>query len=367
MTVIEELFKEKANRVSFLELKYRDDMDFPLPVVTDNFVDTINKGEFEEEIDMVHVIEGMAYVLGTDKDFKYAKEYVEFLRTYSDSVEEYILYNGLKQYESGDIIDAGIYFRGLLALNEDNHKARFNYALVVEEIAKKKVEEDKDADDLVLKAIHELEYIIEKDENFTLAYYKLGYYYRYFQQFIKSKLTWEKFLNMDGDDSVKQEIREQIDVIEDEVNYEMGYTYFSYNEFGKALDSFLKLFPKQKDNWNVNYMVALCYKGIEEYDIAIEYLDYAIALSDEEPDLYNELGVVYFLKDDMIKAIDVLSKGIEKIDWDYKLYFNRGLGFVQLGEYKRALEDIRISYNLNPNDGNVIKQKAEIEKFLDTI
>lgn len=367
MLSVEELFKERANEVSFLELKTRDDMGFPLPVVTDKLVEEINRGGFEEEVDMVHVIEGMIYVLGTDKDFKHSEEYVEFLRKYSDNVEEYILYGGLKQYEAGNIIDAGIYFRGLLELNNENHKARFNYGLVIEEIAKKRVEEDKDSDELILKAINELEYIIEKDDTFGLAYYKLGYYYRHFQQYIKAKLTWEKFLNMDVDDSVKQEIREQIHVIDDEVNYEMGFTYFSYNEFGRALDSFLKLFPKQKENWNVNYMVALCYKGMEEYDTAIEYLDYAISLNDEEPDLFNELGVIYFLKGEIINAIDTLSRGIEKIDWDYKLYFNRGLGFVQLGEYRRALEDVNISYNLNPSDENVINQKAEIEKFLDTI
>lgn len=369
MEVIEELFKEKTNSVSFLELKTREDINFPLPVVTDNLLEEIHKGGAEEEIDLTLVIEGMVYVLGTDKDFKYSQEYMGFLNKYSDNVEEYILYKGLKQLESGDILDAGILFRGLLQVNKDNHKARFNYALVIEEIAKKRVEEDidVDVDDIILEAMNQLEYIIEVDEGFSLAYYKLGYYYRHFQQFIKAKLTWEKFLNIDGEDLVKQEIREQNEIIEDEVNYEMGFTYYSYNDFGKALDAFLKLFPSQKDNWNINYLVALSYKGMEDYDLAVEYLDYALELNDEEADLYNELGVVYFLMGDIVKAIDALSKGIDKIDWDYKLYFNRGLGFVQLGEYKRALEDINASYNLNPNDENVLKQKAEIESFLDTI
>lgn len=282
MVELEKIFRERVNAVSFLELKYRDDIDFPLPVVTDNLVEEIQKGNFEEEIDMIYVIEGMVFILGTDKDFKHYKEYIDFLKSYSDNVEEHILYNGLKKYETGNIVDAGIYFRGLLELNKDNHKARFNYALVIEEIARKKVEEDKDVDDIILKAINELEYIIEKDEGFSLAYYKLGYYYRHFQQYIKAKLTWEKFLKMEADNPVKQEIREQISIIEDEANYEIGYTYFSYNEFGKALDSFLKLFPNQMDNWNVNYMVALSYKGIEKYDVAIEYLEYALELNDEE-------------------------------------------------------------------------------------
>lgn len=367
MKELEQVIKERAAKVSFLELKVSDEMDFPLPVLMDNLIEGINKGGFQEEIDMVHVIEGMSYIIGTDKDFEYFNDYVDFLKTYSDNVEEYIFYQGLKNYESGNLIDGGIFFRSLLELNEANHKARFNYALVLEEIGKKNIEEDKDGDELILRAINELEFIIGHDENFGLAYYKLGYYYMYFQQYLKAKLIWDKFLNLDVDESVKQEVREQRDIIEDEANFETGYTYFSYNEFGKALDSFLKLFPNQQDNWNVNYIVAICYKGLEEYDIAIEYLNYAIGLNYEEPDLYNELGVIYFLKEEILRSIDVLSRGIEKVDNDYKLYFNRGLGFVQLGEYNRALEDINISYSLNPNDENVIKQKKEIERLLDSI
>lgn len=367
MKELENIFRERVNKVSFLEMKFRDDLDFPLPVITDNLIDEINKGGFEEEIDMIYVIEGMVYMLGADKDFIHSKSYIDFLRGYNENIEEHILYKGLTNYQEGNILDAGVFFRGLLELNEYNHKARFNYALIIEELAGEKIEEDEDADEFIIKAINELEYIIEVDENFSLAYYKLGFYYRHFHQFLKAKLTWEKFLKLDGDDSVKQEIREQIDIIDGEVNYETGLTYFSYNEFGKALNAFLKLFPKEKENWNVNYMVGLCYKGLEEYDIAIEYLKYALDLNDEEPDIYNELGVVYFSKGEIIGAIDVLSKGIEKIDWDYKLYFNRGLGFVQLGEYNRAIEDINISHSLNPDDPNIRKQKSEIERYLDTI
>lgn len=367
MIELEEMFKEEAKKISFLELKYSEQLKFPLPVLTDNLVVEIEKGEFDEEVDMIHVIEGMAYLVGADKDFKYAEEYVDFLKTYSDSVEDHIFYHALKSFEAGRIVDGGIFFRALLELDENNHKARFNYALVLEELGKKELEEDKDPGEFILKAINELEYIVEEDDTFGLAFYKLGYYYIYFEQYIKAKLTWDRYLKLNEDDTLKQEIREQLNIIDDEANFEIGYTYFTYNEFGKALDSFLKLFPKQKDNWNVNYMVALCYKGLEEYDVAIQYLDYGIDLNQNEADLYNELGVVYFLKGEIVRAIDVLSKGIEIIDGDYKLYFNRGLGFVQLGEYNRALKDINISYDLNPDDENVLKQKIELEKLVETL
>src|SRR5699024_7649952 len=131
MTLLEDIFKERANEVSFLEVKYRDDMDFPLPIVTNNLVAETNKGGFEEEVDMVHVIEGMIYILGTDNDSKHSQEYIEFLKKYSDNVEEYIIYDGLKKFISGNIIEAWVYFRCLLALNENNYKARFNYALII--------------------------------------------------------------------------------------------------------------------------------------------------------------------------------------------------------------------------------------------
>lgn len=129
----------------------------------------------------------------------------------------------------------------------------------------------------------------------------------------------------------------------------------------------MKLLPQHKDNWNVNYMIGLAYKGLEDFDGAIEYLNKAIELNKSEADIYNELGIVYFVQGKILEAISIFNEGIAESVEDYKLFFNRGLGYIQLGEFKLALNDINKASELNPLDENIMSQKQEIENYLNSI
>ncbi len=68
-------------------------------MVLDTLVVEIQKGNFYEELDVEHLINGIIYSLGVDLDFKYKEEYVEILYNYDSKIEDYILYKGLKFIE----------------------------------------------------------------------------------------------------------------------------------------------------------------------------------------------------------------------------------------------------------------------------
>ncbi len=114
-------------------------------------------------------------------------------------------------------------------------------------------------------------------------------------------------------------------------------------------------------------MIGLCYKGIEDFDYAIDYLNRAIELDKAQADIYNELGIIYFNMDDILQAIKIFGQGIENCPEDYKLYFNRGLGYVQLGQYELALKDIEKASSLNPDEENIIMQKSKLLDLLESI
>lgn len=377
MSLIDNYFKENNKNITFLELKENTFVeinkfilkeDLPLPIITDNLIKEIYTGNLENEINVSQIIDGIIYLIGVDNDFPYMDKYMEILDAYSHNIKDYIYQKAIKKISEGDIDFGGIFLRALIFLDTGNLNARFNYALVLEEIGRKYIENNNEkGEEFLTSSTNELETILEIDEKYSLAYYKLGFHYKYFEQYIKAKLTWNKFLIIDGDENRLQEIREEIDLIDDNVKFEAGLTYLTYNEFGKALDSFLKLLPKYKDEWNILYLIGMCYKGLGEFDIAIDYLNESIQLNDEEPDLYNELGIIRFTEGKIIEAIKIFAKGIEKVNSDYKLYFNRGLGYIQLGEHNLALDDINKAYELNPNDENVIKQKKELEDLTSSI
>jgi tetratricopeptide (TPR) repeat protein len=218
-----------------------------------------------------------------------------------------------------------------------------------------------------MNSTNRLETILDINENYSLAYYKLGFHYKFFEQYLKAKLIWSKFLVLDKYDIRLQEIREEIELIDENVYFETGITYLTYNDFGKALDSFLKLMPKNEKHWNTNYLIGLCYKGIEDFEVAIEYLTIARDLDKEQADVYNELGIIYFNMGDIVTAIKIFGEGIDNCPDDYKLHFNRGLGYVQLGQYEIALKDVDKASQLNPDDENVIIQKSKLKELLESI
>lgn len=377
MSLIDNYFKENHKNITFLELKKNTFVelntvllraDLPLPIITDNLMKEIYQGNFENEINISQIVDGIIYLMGVDNNFPYMDNYIEVLKAYNPNIQNYIFQKGIKKVSEGNIDFGGIFFRALMYLEPKNLNARFNYALVLEEIGRKYIESNDEKGEAFLTAsTNELESILEIDEKYSLSYYKLGFHYKYFEQYIKAKLTWNKFLIIDDDENRLQEIREEIDLIDYNVKFETGLTYLTYNEFGKALDSFLKLLPKYENEWNVLYLIAMCYKGLGEYNIAIDYLNMAIELNAEEPDLYNELGIISFSEGKIIEAIKIFNAGIEKVQSDYKLYFNRGLGYIQLGEYNLALEDIYRAYELKPSDENVIKQMEELQDLISSI
>ena len=378
MDKINKYFEEFTKNLTFIELKDKASLDIngyiveanvPMPIITESLLKEVKEGNIEEEINLSNVIEGIIYVLGTDTSFQYTGEYIKILKAYNEKIGDYILYKGLKSFEEEDFHNSGINYRALLTIDKENVNALFNYALVLEEIAKGLLTEEKteDATEFLMMSTNRLETILDIDENYSLAYYKLGFHYKFFQQYLKAKLIWGKFLLLDKDDLRIQEIREEIESIDEDVYFETGITYLTYNDFGKALDSFLKLMPKYEKHWNANYLIGLCYKGIEDFDLAIDYLNIAMDLDKEQADVYNELGIGYFNMDDIVGAIKVFEKGILNCPEDYKLYFNRGLGYVQLGQYELALKDVEKASTLNPDDENVIIQKSKLKDLLESI
>ena len=375
MDIIKEYFKSKTGNVTFIELKdditvdikgYPINSYIPLPITTDNLVQELKEGKLEEEVKISHIIEGIIYLMGIDEEFKYMKDYKNILEAYSDKIKDYIFYRGIEFIGKNDYDNGAIYFRALKFIDPNSADGIFNYALALEEMAKAYFdnEDEKNGLEFLNRSTLELESILDIDSNYALAYYKLGYHYKYFEQYLKAQLIWKKYIPLDKDEIRKQEIRDELEIIEDNVALESGLTYMSYNQFDKALDMFLKLLPRNKEWWELKYLIGVCYKELEDYETAIKFFSESLELHKTESDVYNELGIALFIVGDIAKAIEVFTEGIENISDDYKLLFNRGLGYLQLGELNNAYTDISSAWELNPHDENVMAQKLQLEEIM---
>lgn len=374
MDFIDKYFKKKTDKITFMEFKndvstnikgYPLDKDIPLPIITDILLSEIVEGNIEEEIKLGHVIEGIIYVMGIDPQFKYIEDYKNILMSYNEKAEDYIFYQGIKAMEEDDYEKGAIYFRALRYINPNNINGIFNYALILEGIAKVYLEKDDDKGmEFLKKSTNELETILDIDDKYPLAYYKLGYHYKFSQQYLKAKLIWTKHLTLDRDELRLQEIRGEIELIDNDVLMETGLTYLAREYFDKALDVFLKLLPKFDKWWELKYLIGASYKGMSDFENAINYFQEALNLHKTSSDVYNELGICLFTVGDMDNAIDVFSEGIENIPDEYKLIFNRGLCYLQLGKLEDAYGDIKNAVELNPNDENMNAQKSALDNLM---
>lgn len=375
MEFIIEYFKKKTDKITFVELKedstinikgYPTDKVIPLPIMTDVLVNEIIEGNMEEEIKLSHIIDGIIYLMGIDPTFMYMDDYKNILLSYDEKVEEYIFYKGIKSIEESDYDGRGIYFRALKHFNPENVDGIFNYALALEEIATEFFEKEKEENGMqfLKKSTIELETILDIDDKYPLAYYKLGYHYKFYEQYLKAKLIWTKYLTLDNDELRLQEIRGEIELIENDVALETGLTYLSREHFDKALDIFLKQLPKFDKWWELKYLIGACYRGLSDFENAIEYFKGALELNKTESDVYNDLGICLYTIGNMDNAIEVFTEGIENIPDDYKLIFNRGLCYLQLGLLEDAYDDIQKASILNPMDENINTQKEILENLM---
>lgn len=376
MKYIDKYFKEKNKDISFIEIK-EDSQVFlndkvieagiSLPLITKDLIDKIHTRDIDE-IKIQSIIDGIIYTLGVDPSFVYREEYKDILKSYDENIVEYILYRAIKIFDEEDYIKSGIYSRALLSLDSENKRGLFNYSLVLEKLGIDFVEKKdmEKAEEFISYAADILNRILKIDDNFALAYYKLGFHYKHMENFLKANLIWKKFLQISDNEILNQEVREELMIIEDDSNLEMGITHLNFKDFDKALAAFGKLMPKYKDNWNINYLIGQSYNGLQDFDQALKYMDIALDINQEEIDIYNSIGSILINIGDVNKAIDIFTMGIDKFKEDYSLYFNRGISFMGIDNYKKAIEDLEIAHKLKADDDNiasVLKQlKAHVNQ-----
>lgn len=349
MKIISDYFERFKENIIFIDTDKIADIrleeKIPIPLVENKNIENINISE---------IIKGFIYLIGIEKEENLYKRYIKILKNYDEDIEEYILFKGLGFLDQEEINISNIYFRALYRINSKNILALFNYALALERISI----ELQEADPIKAKAFIDgstelFESILDLDEDYSLAYYKLGYHYKYNGQNLKAKLMWEKFLKIDDDENRLDEIRNQIYDMEDKINLESALTYISYNRYDEALNYLNKLLPKHEKWWELNYLIGLCHAQLGYNHQAIEYYYKALEYNSDVEDVYNELAIELFKINEINEAIKIYSLAIESLESNYKFYYNRALAYIQLEEFEKAKADIKMAYELNPIDGNV--------------
>ncbi|SCG82660.1 hypothetical protein DW1_1064 [Proteiniborus sp. DW1] len=374
MKGLREYFLDKTENISFIELKpnsmvfikdYKIESDIPLPLIIDELINEIKEGTAKDEVKVSAIINGMIYTIGADPDFKHCEQYKDILYHYDEKIEEYILYIGLKKINENAFEEGIVWLRALYYINDKNLMGKYNYALALEEKARRlfAISNNKMGNLFLNRSTNVFEEVINENPNFDLAYYKLGYHYKNSQQYVKSSLMWKKYIQLGKDTELLDEVRDNLESMQDDITYEEGYNLILSGNPNEGLKKLLPLKDKYVDWWNLFFMIGLGYRQLGMYQEAIDEFETVLDFVPDQVEALNELGLCQAFIGNYSDAISNFTKAIELKPKDYEIRCNRGMTYLQINDIENAEKDINEAYEQCDTDEITIACKQELEKI----
>lgn len=137
-----------------------------------------------------------------------------------------------------------------------------------------------------------------------------------------------------------------------------GVAYFQKNQFESALNFFLILLEKNREDPEVLRWVGRCHSKMKNQAEAIPYLQKAIEIEPKHKDQYAYLAGCFYNLKQLDKAVRTWEERIRYFPHDYRGYYNLGWKLAGKNDPK-AIENLKIAVELNPELTNAYKLLGE--------
>ncbi len=367
----EDYFDKKKKEISFITLKkgtsisfkgktYITNKELPVPVKVNKLLEDIKKQNEVDGITLNNIIDGIIYIVGIDFQFEFVKDYIEMLEELNFDVMPYIIFC-INKFNDDECEDGVIYGKALINIQEDE-KNCFIYASALEKMG---IEHSAKANDKLSQyflgeANKYYEKSLDYDDKFALSYYKLGFYYKRMQQYVKAELTWAKHQEVDDDTLRIDEIRNELIQLKPFVDFEKGYNLVLKERPEEGLDLLLPLVKEFSGWWNLLFFIGLAYRMLGDYEIAETYYENVLKIDSVQKDALNELGLCKMCRKKYIEAEELFSMLLSLDPGNCEVFCNRAVALMYSDQIDRAKEDIQTALKINPNDSVALSIKEEL-------
>jgi len=121
-------------------------------------------------------------------------------------------------------------------------------------------------------------------------------------------------------------------------------------DFENAENLYLKIIKSDKNNYQALRHLGILYNDIKKYDKAIQYLTDAIEIAPSIPDAHNNLGLVYFVSDNLVSAKKSFEKSFLLNNNYLPALNNLTRVYFSLNESERCLQSAMTAIELGPNE-----------------
>jgi tetratricopeptide (TPR) repeat protein len=136
----------------------------------------------------------------------------------------------------------------------------------------------------------------------------------------------------------------------EDILYDIALSFEYINQYKIALGYLEKAYERNPKKLNILYDLAYCYDRLHDFDRSIKY--YEIFL-DHEPfseNVWYNLGLLYFKKENFKKAVECYDFAIAINDQYSSAIFNKANAQANLGAYKEAVETYKECILLEPEN-----------------
>jgi Flp pilus assembly protein TadD, contains TPR repeats len=347
---IKSRFAEELNKLLFLEVKKENikklfntetSEDIYIPVKSLNIIDNIKEQKNMDQIPMSFFIEGMFYVMGADKDFKFNDEYKNMLSNIEDSVI-FVKSKIAKNVKEGKLQEAFILLKGLIQV-DDGIEVYDKAITIAEELRSK----DKSFKDEELEIIESA----KLKDNYALPYFYEAIIRREEGDHEKALFCINNYISRGGEQTL--EITEFKESLKSIIEYEKAKELL-YDEPNEALKILISLLDQFADDAAMYYYIAVAYRILENHEKAIYYLNEALSIDSDIIEVVNELGINYASLNDYEKAIAYFRKAFE-VTKSIEICTNIIMCYLNSGDIENAKNHLDIAKKLDPNDEIVLQ------------
>lgn len=279
-----------------------------------------------DELSTLTIALGMARVIGGDINFVYKDSYIKYLKhLFGENVIKALISEGAKAGREGDFEIACMLFRTCLVIEPKSQDALYLYGRACKDAYEVEGKDEAYVGNFKAESLEVFELLTMIHPEFAMGYYFLGYGYANLGLYLKSKLIWQKFIELTpatGDSEIedlRNEIAERLELLEEPVKIEEGVNSILSGDYAGGLEILEKYKEgRYKDWWPLWYYMAVCEASLGNAQNAIKYYKQALVYTPSNTDIMEDLASVYAAIGDQANAqkyynkIEIVKGNIEE-------------------------------------------------------
>lgn len=288
-------------------------------------------------INIAVLIDGMIYLVGCDKEFKYTPLYKVFLSK-AKGVVSYIIKN-IEEKKNTDMKAALIYLNTLCEIEPEKNNL-YNRVIhlmsMFEKLSLEFLEEE---------IVRSLEEIIEEYEDFPMPLYHLGEYYIN-KDMDKAKIYLRKCLDFEETKVDAYDLLERIKSVEE---YDNAVDMVKQGKGEEVLKTLYRIIEDQPNNLDAKYYLAVALRQSSHFEKSLMLLK---ELTDnmERQEVYVEIGLNLAAISEFEAALVYFKKALEIKPDEIGIICNMGVCHLSLGNIAEAEKAFSLANRIDPKD-----------------